>query len=119
MQQGMDLIITTATQVGDPECNGPAGLQLKGGIKETPLDLCDGHYSIDLQKAELYKRNMDVKVSTILSQVEVELEDEAFKYPNRFLTEEEARTKQVPGRREGVPIVVASPCHENPGAQDH
>lgn len=41
--------------------------------------MSQGYIGIDLQNAikyELYNRNMDVKVSTILSQVEVDKEDE-------------------------------------------
>ena len=81
-----------------------------------------GYIGIDLQNAikyELYKRNMDVKVSTILSQVEVDPEDEAFKNPTkpigRFLTEEEARKNMENGipcmedAGRGYRIVVASP----------
>ena len=94
--------------------------------KETPLPTCvamsQGYIGIDLQNAikyELYNRNMDVKVSTILSQVEVDKEDEAFKNPTkpigRFLTEEEARKNQENGipcmedAGRGYRIVVASP----------
>ena len=70
-------------------------------------------------KYELYSRGMDVKVSTILSQVEVDQEDEAFKNPTkpigRFLTEEEARKNEENGipcmedAGRGYRIVVASP----------
>lgn len=91
-----------------------------------PLSVCvamsQGYIGIDLQNAikyELYKRNMDVKVSTILSQVEVDPEDEAFKNPTkpigRFLTEEEARKNMENGipcmedAGRGYRIVVASP----------
>ena len=98
--------------------------------KETPLPTCvamsQGYIGIDLQNAikyELYKRNMDVKVSTILSQVEVDPEDEAFKNPTkpigRFLTEEEARKNMENGipcmedAGRGYRIVVASGSQES------
>ena len=94
--------------------------------KQTPLPTCvamsQGYIGIDLQNAikyELYSRGMDVKVSTILSQVEVDQEDEAFKNPTkpigRFLTEEEARKNEENGipcmedAGRGYRIVVASP----------
>ena len=79
VQQGMDLIITHG--------NGPQVGMIQNAMdqlacsyenyKETPLPTCvamsQGYIGIDLQNAikyELYNRNMDVKVSTILSQVE-------------------------------------------------
>ena len=128
VQQGMDLIITHG--------NGPQVGMIRNAMdqlacsyenyKETPLPTCvamsQGYIGIDLQNAikyELYNRNMDVKVSTILSQVEVDKEDEAFKNPTkpigRFLTEEEARKNQENGipcmedAGRGYRIVVASP----------
>ena len=128
VQQGMDLIITHG--------NGPQVGMIQNAMdqlacsyenyKETPLPTCvamsQGYIGIDLQNAikyELYKRNMDVKVSTILSQVEVDPEDEAFKNPTkpigRFLTEEEARKNMENGipcmedAGRGYRIVVASP----------
>lgn len=87
VQQGMDLIITHG--------NGPQVGMIRNAMdhlacayenyKETPLPTCvamsQGYIGIDLQNAikyELYNRNMDVKVSTILSQVEVDKEDEGF-----------------------------------------
>ena len=72
--------------------------------RQVPLPTCvamsQGYIGIDLQNAikyELYSRDIDVKVSTILSQVEVDKDDEAFAHPTkpigRFLTKEEAEEK--------------------------
>ena len=111
VQQGMELVITHG--------NGPQVGMIQSAMdqlscdykhyKQTPLPTCvamsQGYIGIDLQNAikyELYSRGMDVKVSTILSQVEVDQEDEAFKNPTkpigRFLTEEEARKNSMHGR---------------------
>ncbi len=69
----------------DPERNGQLSCDYKH-YKQTPLPTCvamsQGYIGIDLQNAikyELYSRGMDVKVSTILSQVEVDQEDEALR----------------------------------------
>ena len=91
-----------------------------------PMSVCSamsqGYIGIDLQNAikyELHRRGMDVKVSTILSQVEVDKNDEAFRNPTkpigRFLTEEEAKRNQENGipcmedAGRGYRVVVASP----------
>jgi len=84
--------------------------------------MSQGYIGIDLQNAikyELLKRNMDVKVSTILSQVEVAADDPAFENPTkpigRFLTKEEAMENEKNGIKcmedagRGYRIVVASP----------
>ena len=67
----------------------------------------------------MYSRGIDGKVSTILSQVEVDKDDEAFKNPTkpigRFLTKEEAEENEANGVRcmedagRGYRVVVASP----------
>lgn len=92
VQQGMELVITHG--------NGPQVGMIQSAMdqlscdykhyKQTPLPTCvamsQGYIGIDLQNAikyELYSRGMDVKVSTILSQVEVDQEDEAFKNPTK------------------------------------
>ena len=94
--------------------------------KQVPLPTCvamsQGYIGIDLQNAikyELLKRGIDAKVSTILSQVEVDPEDEAFKNPTkpigRFMTKEEAEENEANGiacmedAGRGYRIVVASP----------
>ena len=88
----------------------------------TSVAMSQGYIGIDLQNAikyELFKRNIDGKVSTILSQVEVDKNDEAFRNPTkpigRFLTKEEAEEREAKGIRcmedagRGYRIVVASP----------
>ncbi len=88
----------------------------------TSVAMSQGYIGIDLQNAikyELFKRNIDGKVSTILSQVEVDENDEAFRNPTkpigRFLTKEEAEEREAKGIRcmedagRGYRIVVASP----------
>ena len=133
VQQGMDLIITHG--------NGPQVGMIQNAMdqlacsyenyKETPLPTCvamsQGYIGIDLQNAikyELYKRKMDVKVSTILSQVEVDPEDEAThrQVPDRGRsTEKHGKRDSLHGRRrKGLPHRGGLPhAHENPGAQDH
>ena len=88
----------------------------------TSVAMSQGYIGIDLQNAikyELFKRNIDGKVSTILSQVEVDENDEAFRNPTkpigRFLTKKEAEEREAKGIRcmedagRGYRIVVASP----------
>ena len=91
-----------------------------------PMCICSamsqGYIGIDLQNAikyELYKRNLDIKVSTILSQVEVDPEDPAFENPTKpigqFMTKEEAKEREKNGvvciedSGRGYREVVASP----------
>ena len=80
----------------------------KKNLKKIPLPTCvamsQGYIGIDLQNAikyELYKRNIDKKVSTILSQVEVSKDDPAFLNPTKpigkFLTKEEAEEHEANG----------------------
>jgi carbamate kinase len=84
--------------------------------------MSQGYIGIDLQNAikyELYSRNIEGKVSTILSQVEVDKNDPAFENPTkpigRFLTKEEAEENEANGVRcmedagRGYRVVVASP----------
>ena len=92
------------------------GADTNAGTEAAPV------IGIDLQNAikyELYERNFDKKVSTILSQVEVDKDDPAFENPTkpigRFLTKEEAEINEANGIRcmedagRGYRIVVASP----------
>ena len=91
-----------------------------------PMSVCSamsqGYIGIDLQNAikyELYSRNIEGKVSTILSQVEVDKNDPAFENPTkpigRFLTKEEAEENEANGVHcmedagRGYRVVVASP----------
>lgn len=84
--------------------------------------MSQGYIGIDLQNAikdELARRGMDKKVSTILSQVEVDPKDPAFDHPSKpigkFMGEEQAKTKAAQGidviedAGRGWREVVASP----------
>ena len=129
-------LVEEGTRVVISHSNGPQVGMIHTAMNEfgkahpdytfAPMSVCSamsqGYIGIDLQNAikyELYSRGMDVKVSTILSQVEVDQEDEAFKNPTkpigRFLTEEEARKNEENGipcmedAGRGYRIVVASP----------
>lgn len=125
VEQGMELIVTHG--------NGPQVGMIQKAMNKLMLDdpeysavslptcvaMSQGYIGIDLQNAikyELHKRKIDGKVSTILSQVEVSPEDEAFANPTkpigRFMSKEEAQKSQMPciedaGR--GYRMVVASP----------
>lgn len=127
-EQGLDIIIThgNGPQVGMIQ-NAMDNLVCQHeNYKETPLPTCvamsQGYIGIDLQNAikyELHERGIDGKVSTILSQVEVDKNDEAFKNPTkpigRFLTKEEAEENEANGIQcmedsgRGYRVVVASP----------
>ena len=127
-EQGLDIIVThgNGPQVGMIQ-NAMDNLALtQKGYKPVPLPtsvaMSQGYIGFDLQNAikdELSRREMDCKVSTILSQVEVDKEDPAFLHPTkpigRFLTREEAEEKEKKGIRcmedagRGYRVVVASP----------
>ncbi len=127
-EQGLDIIVThgNGPQVGMIQ-NAMDNLAITNAkYKQIPLPtsvaMSQGYIGIDLQNAikyELYERNIDGKVSTILSQVEVDKEDPAFQNPTkpigRFLTKEEAEELEAKGIRcmedagRGYRIVVASP----------
>ena len=102
-EEGLNLVIThgNGPQVGmiQNAMDNLAMIQSEYGQTALPASVAmsQGYIGIDLQNAikyELYSRNIDKKVSTILSQVEVDKEDEAFLNPTkpigRFLTREEA-----------------------------
>lgn len=127
-QQGLDIIIThgNGPQVGMIQNAMDNLVVVHDNYKQVPLPtsvaMSQGYIGIDLQNAikyELYSRNIDGKVSTILSQVEVDKDDEAFKNPTkpigRFLTKEEAEENEANGVRcmedagRGYRVVVASP----------
>ena len=128
VQQGYKIVITHG--------NGPQVGMIQSAMDEsernmteeqrvtlpTSVAMSQGYIGIDLQNAikyELYKRNIDGKVSTILSQVEVNEKDPAFLNPSKpigcFLTEEEAKDRERNGIRcvedsgRGYRVVVASP----------
>ena len=102
-QEGYSLIVThgNGPQVGMIQDAMDSLRAENKNYKKVPLPTCvamsQGYIGIDLQNAikyELFKREIDGKVSTILSQVEVDENDEAFENPTKpiggFLTKEEA-----------------------------
>ena len=127
-QQGLDIIIThgNGPQVGMIQNAMDNLVVMHENYKQIPLPtsvaMSQGYIGIDLQNAikyELYKRGIDGKVSTILSQVEVDKDDVAFQNPTkpigRFMTKEEAEENEANGVRcmedagRGYRVVVASP----------
>jgi carbamate kinase len=127
-QQGLDIIVThgNGPQVGMIQNAMDNLIAQHQNYKQVPLPtsvaMSQGYIGIDLQNAikyELYSRDMDGKVSTILSQVEVDKNDEAFQNPTkpigRFMTKEEAEENEANGVRcmedsgRGYRVVVASP----------
>ena len=127
-QQGLDIIVThgNGPQVGMIQNAMDNLVVMHENYKQVPLQtsvaMSQGYIGIDLQNAikyELYSRNIDGKVSTILSQVEVDKNDPAFENPTkpigRFLTKEEAEENEANGVRcmedagRGYRVVVASP----------
>ena len=127
-QQGLDIIVThgNGPQVGMIQNAMDNLVVMHENYKQVPLPtsvaMSQGYIGIDLQNAikyELYSRNIDGKVSTILSQVEVDKNDPAFENPTkpigRFLTKEQAEENEANGVRcmedagRGYRVVVASP----------
>lgn len=127
-QQGLDIIVThgNGPQVGMIQSAMDNLIVMEQNYKQIPLPtsvaMSQGYIGIDLQNAikyELLSRNIDGKVSTILSQVEVDKDDPAFENPTkpigRFMTKEEAEENEKNGIRcmedagRGYRIVVASP----------
>ena len=128
IEKGYELIIThgNGPQVGTIQRAMDDYSMLSEENKQIPLPNCvamsQGYIGIDLQnaiKAEIANRGLDKKVSTILSQVEVDSEDPAFKNPTkpigRFMTKEEADKLAEAGisvmedAGRGYRIAVASP----------
>ena len=111
-QQGYDLIIThgNGPQVGmiQSAMNEYAAAHSEAEVPlSTSVAMSQGYIGFDLQNAikdELYLRGIDHKVSTIISQVEVDPEDPAFYHPTkpigRFMTREEAIKKEPKRIRE-------------------
>ena len=127
-QQGLDIIVThgNGPQVGMIQNAMDNLVVMHENYKQVPLPtsvaMSQGYIGIDLQNAikyELYSRNIDGKVSTILSQVEVDKNDPAFENPTkpigRFLTKEEAEENEANGVRcmeyagRGYRVLVPSP----------
>ena len=127
-EDGMNLVIThgNGPQVGMIQDAMDTLAAQKEGYGNVPLPvsvaMSQGYIGIGLQNAikyEWYRRNIDKKVSTILSQVEVDKNDQAFAHPTkpigRFLTKEEAQINEKNGivcmedAGRGYRMVVASP----------
>lgn len=127
-QQGLDIIVThgNGPQVGMIQQAMDNLIVMSKNYKQIPLPtsvaMSQGYIGIDLQNAikyELLERGLDKKVSTILSQVEVDPKDPAFKNPTkpigRFMSKEEAEENEKNGitcmedAGRGYRIVVASP----------
>ena len=127
-QEGYSLIVThgNGPQVGMIQDAMDSLRAENKNYKKVPLPTCvamsQGYIGIDLQNAikyELFKREIDGKVSTILSQVEVDENDEAFENPTKpiggFLTKEEAQELEETGVHcmedagRGYRVVVPSP----------
>lgn len=127
-EQGYSIIVThgNGPQVGMIQNAMDNLVVMQQNYKQIPLPtsvaMSQGYIGIDLQNAikyELFSRGIDGKVSTILSQVEVDEKDEAFKNPTkpigRFLTKEEAEENEANGIHcmedagRGYRIAVASP----------
>ncbi len=127
IERGDNLIIThgNGPQVGMIQ-KGMEYLAQKDPSQLVPLPysvaMSQGYIGIDLQNAikfELHTRGIDKKVSTILSQVEVDPADPAFRNPTKpigsFMTKEQAEALEAKGitcmedAGRGYRQVVASP----------
>lgn len=128
VEQGCDLIVThgNGPQVGMIKKAMDALTVSEPDYKDIPLPLSvamsQGYIGIDLQnaiKGELARRGIPKKVSTILSQVEVDAADPAFQNPSKpigkFMTKEEAAALEAHGiscmedAGRGYRVAVASP----------
>lgn len=126
LQQGKNIVIThgNGPQVGMIQRAMDDFSKISGDEIPLPTSVAmsQGYIGIDLQNAIKYEfvaRGIDQKVSTILSQIEVDPKDPAFENPDkpigRFLTEAEAQELEAKGVRtmedagRGYRIVVPSP----------
>lgn len=128
VEQGRELIIThgNGPQVGMIKKAMDALTAAEPEYRDIPLALnvamSQGYIGIDLQnavKGELARRGIEKKVSTILSQVEVDPEDPAFQTPTKpigsFLSREAAAALEARGvacmedAGRGWRVAVASP----------
>ena len=106
-QQDVNIVIThgNGPQVGMIQTAMDNVVVRYKNYKQVPLPgsiaMSQGYIGLDLQNAikyELYRRGIDGKVSTILSQIEVDKNDPAFQHPTkpigRFMTKEEAEINE-------------------------
>lgn len=127
--QGLEIIVThgNGPQVGMIQSAMDYYITVNKKYKRVPLPssvaMSQGYIGIDLQNAikyELASRQLDIKVSTILSQVEVAKDDPAFQNPTkpigRFMSQEEAEKTMATGipcvedAGRGYRVVVPSPA---------
>ena len=127
-EQDLNIVIThgNGPQVGMIQTAMDNVVVRYKNYKQVPLPgsiaMSQGYIGLDLQNAikyELYRRGIDGKVSTILSQIEVDKNDPAFQHPTkpigRFMTKEEAEINESHGipcmedAGRGYRIVVPSP----------
>ena len=127
-EQDLNIVIThgNGPQVGMIQTAMDNVVVRYKNYKQVPLPgsiaMSQGYIGLDLQNAikyELYRRGIDGKVSTILSQIEVDKNDPAFQHPTkpigRFMTKEEAEINEAHGipcmedAGRGYRIVVPSP----------
>lgn len=105
-----DIVVThgNGPQVGWIQSAMDTYARMQDGNFEVPLStsvaMSQGYIGIDLQNAikyELHRRNIDRKVSTILSQVQVDENDPAFLNPSKpigsFMTRDEAEGLMAKG----------------------
>lgn len=128
-EQGLEIIVThgNGPQVGMIQSAMDHYITVNKKYKRVPLPssvaMSQGYIGIDLQNAikyELASRKLDIKVSTILSQVEVDKNDPAFQNPTkpigRFMSQEEAEKTMATGipcvedSGRGYRVVVPSPA---------
>jgi len=128
IEEGLNIVLThgNGPQVGMIQKAMDELVTESSDYKPIPLPssvaMSQGYIGIDLQNAikyELAKRGIDKKVSTVLSQVEVDANDPAFQNPTkpigRFMTKEEADQLEAAGvtcmedAGRGYRMVVASP----------
>lgn len=127
-EKDLEIIVThgNGPQVGMIQSAMDHYITVNKKYKRVPLPssvaMSQGYIGIDLQNAikyELATRKLDIKVSTILSQVEVDKNDPAFENPTkpigRFMTKEEAERTMATGitcvedAGRGYRVVVPSP----------
>ncbi|MDR3020108.1 MAG: carbamate kinase [Treponema sp.] len=128
VEEGHELAIVhgNGPQVGMIDTAFETASKINKQISMMPMPVCvalsQGYIGLDLQtslRSELFKRGIKKEVATIITQVEVDPQDEAFKNPTKpigsFMTKEEAEQLQSTGisvmedAGRGWRRVVASP----------
>lgn len=128
IEEGFQVVIThgNGPQVGMIHTAMDNLSQLNSNYSSTPMEVCvgmsQGYIGYSLQKAvrtELSNRGINKSVASIITQVKVNSEDEAFENPTkpigRFMTKEEALEEEKKGNKciedagRGYRRVIASP----------